>query len=175
MSLSCTSTHIYTLQKCLSRAYMKETPPNLEERIDTGFQSISVLGDCTIATKMDWIFCCYCQVHNLVNGLDGDRHEIYRSEHSCIWTERAQKACSWITTQKTQENMLVSPKLTKEEMKWRRKGKRWKKRKKKQGVSTSWVMVQSLSIFFLRTFDCIYLLFIFIDDLQWSFLTLTIL
>lgn len=47
------------------------------------------------------------------------------------------------------------------------------KKEKNQGVSTSWVMVQSLSIFFLRTFDCIYLLFIFIDDL--SFLTLTIL
>lgn len=98
----------------------------MEERIDTGFQSISLLGDCTIATKMNWIFCPFCQVHNLVNDLDGliemgDQHEICISEHSCIWTERAQKASSWITTRDTQENMLVCPKFTKEKVEWRRK------------------------------------------------------
>lgn len=57
----------------------------------------------------------------------GDRHKICRSEHSCIWAERAQEARSWTTIQETQENMLVFPKFTKEEMEGRRKGKRWKK------------------------------------------------
>lgn len=67
------------------------------------------------------------------------------------------------------------PKTYKRRNEVEKKRKEVEKKEKNQGVSTSWVMVQSLSIFFLRTFDCIYLLFIFIDDLQWSFLTLTIL
>jgi len=65
--------HLHTLQKCLSRAYLKEAPmeqPHLEERMDTVFQSISVLGDCTNATKMNWLFHHHCQLHNLVVGLD---------------------------------------------------------------------------------------------------------
>lgn len=135
------------------------------QKMDLVFMWISVLGDCTFATKMNCLFCHYSQWHHLTIGLDDlfkvVTDNMLTSECSWVWPESTQQVCSWITMQLAQEILLISLELAKEEER-QESGKRRKREKEKKNVFSTYGLYRKWNSHFLHfffyhnTFECIY-------------------
>lgn len=163
----CTHPHAHIAEMPLRRIPESTTyGAATSRRMDLVFMWISVLGDCTFATKMNCLFCHYSQWHHLTIGLDDlfkvVTDNMLTSECSWVWPESTQQVCSWITMQLAQEILLISLELAKEEERQESGKRRKREKERKKNVFSTYGLYRKWNSHFLHfffyhnTFECIY-------------------